>query len=70
MSLVLFAGSSFSSRENSSWKLRVQNKYQLVIATGPSCGKHRVCLQADRKEAQLHESDSNTIVVGSRSSRI
>lgn len=39
ISLVLLAGSSFSSKENSFWKLRGAGKIPTVIETGLSCGK-------------------------------
>lgn len=39
ISLVLLAGSSFSSQENSFWKLRGAEKIPTLIETGLSCGK-------------------------------
>lgn len=46
ISLVLLAGSSFSSKENSFWKLRGAGKIPTVIETGLSCGKPD-CLWTD-----------------------
>lgn len=45
MSLVLLAGLSFSSKENSFWKLRGQGKIPTVTETGLSCGKHDLFIE-------------------------
>ncbi len=39
ISLVLLAGSSFSSKENSFWKLMGAGKTPTVIETGLTCGE-------------------------------
>lgn len=51
ISLVLLAGSSFSSKENSFWKLRGAGKIPTVIEMGLSCGK--LDLFMDRQCKQL-----------------